>query len=181
MADNPGYYGGLIQNQISGGRAAFAPDYLRQALRRRALRGYFNQRRRGDVSARLLGLDPMQARAAAFGTEQAAAGNLTNALNESELADLQGNRDYLRSLLTGERGREFQAAEAEKERRSRRGTFGGFLGQAAGSLLPGIGSAIGGRLFGRRPSYGYGYGAAAGMRGGAEDYLNQPDFEGYYP
>lgn len=156
MADISNTYGNLIGGQINAGRAALGPDYLRNVLRRRALRGYFNQRRRGDVAARLYGLDPSQARAAAFQTEQGAAGNLTDALNNAELADQQGYQGYIRSLLTGERGREFQQAEAERERRSRRGTLGGFLGQAVGSFFPGIGAAVGNRLFNRRqPSNDY--------------------------
>lgn len=143
-------YGSLITDQIQGGRAALGPDYLRSALRTRALRSYLNQRRRGDVSARLLGLDPAQARAAAFNTEQAATGNLTNSLNDAELADQQGYQNYIRGLLGGERSFEQQRQLADEQRRASRGTLGGFLGNAVGAFIPGLGAAAGSRLFNRR-------------------------------
>lgn len=175
MAAIPNTYTNLIGEQIQGGRAALGPDYLRSVLRTRALRSYMNQRRRGDVLSRLYGLDPAQARAAAFNTEAGATNNLTNSLNESELADAQGYQNYIRGLLGGQQNQEFQIGQMERQRRANRGTLGGFLGNAVGGLIPGIGSALGGRLFGRRQQNPYDF--SSGRNGPVYD----PNLDIYQP
>lgn len=133
-------YANMIRALLGQGQAAgaFGPDFLRKFLRRRALQTSLNQRRAAGVSGQLFGLDPMQQRAALVNADIGAQGGLANSLNE---ADLQGAGNYqqlLQSLLGSERGHEFQAIEAKKERDANKGSFGGFLGQIAGSVIPGL-------------------------------------------
>lgn len=131
--------GRQISSLLQEGRPALSRDYLRAALRRRAMRRAMGRRRVGQTSSRLFGLDPMQARGAMFQTERDAQSDLSDALGQAELADLSGYQDFIRSLLTGERGREFESSERDKQRKYEQdqNSFDpwSFLGETAGGIL----------------------------------------------
>lgn len=134
---------GQIGSLLSGGQPAnpaLGPNYARDALRRRALQTYGNQRRSADVLGKLYGLDPMQQRGALVNAEVGASGSLADAMNGADLEGITNYRDLLQRLLTGERGyqqndiNDLRQAQREKDAR------GSFLGNLAGQ---GVGIASG--------------------------------------
>jgi hypothetical protein len=136
---------GTIQGLLSGGKATFGPDYLRNALRRNAIQTGSSMQRRGDILARLAGLDPMQQRQAMIEGDRAASSGVAGALNAADLQGLSGYQDFIRQLLTGERGYQFQAdqarAQREWERQQQQGGLGGMFGSLVGA---GLGAFTGG-------------------------------------
>lgn len=130
---------GRINDLLSGGtggNAAFGPNYLRDATRRAALQRYSNQRRSSSVLGDLYGLDPMAARGASVNADIGASSDLSNALNNADLAGLSGYQELLQRLLSGERG--YQAQDladmraAEREKANRPSFLGGLIGQGIG-------------------------------------------------
>lgn len=133
-------YGDLIRQIIAGkGTGRFAPGFLRELARRRAMMGARNSRQRGGTLARLLSLDPSQSRAAIAQNEIGAGHETARALNEADLAGSQQEQSLIEHLLGSERGMEYQTQERRaQEREARKGAFGGFLGQVVGAAVPGV-------------------------------------------
>lgn len=140
-------------NTAHGGNA-LTGDYIRNLLRKSAFQRGKNQRRRGEVLARLAGLDPMQQRQAMVDTDRQASSDLTQGLNEADIQGGMSQRDMLLKLLLGERGIQdtgvrdrFAAGEA---RAQQGGGFGDFLGSAlgagVGALTGGVGASAGNRI-----------------------------------
>lgn len=121
---------------------------LREQLRRGVFRTAGNRRRRGEILARLAGLDPNQQRQAMLDVNRDYGREVSGALNEADLRDLQGRQEFFRNL-------QMQTLPYQYQERNRPG-FGSFLGQLAGlgvgAFTGGLGgAAAGGRgaLFGR--------------------------------
>lgn len=129
-----------------GAAGALGPNYLRNLLRRRAIGTYGNQGRRSSTMAGLYGLDPAQARQAMLENDQSANAGLSSALNEADLAGASNYQQLLQSLLGSRFGQENAYKQAEAEKAANRGNFGSFLGQAVGTVLPGIGAGVGERI-----------------------------------
>ena len=136
----------IANTAIQGAQSAgfFDPmgsPILRAALRRNALRSAENQRRRGSVLSRLLGLNPNEARAQQLQTEDAAGTNAADAINQGDLSFLTGNQDFLRSLFSGQLSAENQQALARLmatlQDRNRPG-IGAAAGDILGKTIPGI-------------------------------------------
>lgn len=128
------------------GQGAFGPDFLRKALRRRALMNAASQRRGAGATASLYGLDPAQRRAALAQGDIGAGSQLAESLNQADLAGLSGYQDMIRSILGSERGQESQyLAEQRALHEQNRGGIGGFLGELAGTAV-GAGAGPGGFL-----------------------------------
>lgn len=130
---------GTIKGLLAGGAQTFTPDYLRTALRRKALGTSDAMRRRNAVLSRLSGLDPMQQRQAMIDADIEASGGLAGALNAADLQGLSGYQDFIRQLLGGERGYQFQREEAERQRQweeeMQGGGFWDMLGNVGGKAL----------------------------------------------
>jgi hypothetical protein len=145
-------YGKQIQGLLGGAQEAgfFNPlgsPMVREARRAAALRTADARRRRSSVLGRLYGLDPIQQRGAMMDADIGASQGAADFLNDAELEELLGQRGFLQSLLSGERGFEQQkilarmaAKAAEKQRGS---PFGQILGAAVGGL-PFLGGIFGG-------------------------------------
>jgi len=133
---------------LGGEDDPLGPQYISRFLRRRAQRTADARRRRAGTLSSLSGLDRMGQRQAMIDADISAGSDLAGLLGEADIAGAQGFVDYRRQLDRDER--EAQRRREEEERRS--GSFGGFLGEAAGSLIPGAG-----RLFrrGRRGGNGF--------------------------
>lgn len=120
-----------------GGKAgALGPDYLRRALRARALQARAGQQRRSQILAHVLGLDPNQQRVAMVNADIQGGHDLTNSLNEADLAGLSSYQNMIRSFIDqGYSSEDAQRAArwAKQQQDSQHGGWGQFLGQAAGA------------------------------------------------
>lgn len=152
----PGQTGQIASNAIQQGQVAglFSPEgspFIAARLRRQALRNARNRLRGGSVMAQLAGLNPAQQRQALTDLNRDVSGQTADFLNEGQLQESLGNRDFIRQLFQGERGFEQQQllermrAKAAKDAQ---GGIGGFLGSAIGAVIPGIGAGIGNRIAG---------------------------------
>lgn len=138
-------------------------DQLRAALRRRALRTARNRRRSGEVLGRLAGLGSQAQRQAFVDVDRAATGQRADFLNQAAENQLLGSQDFLRRLLSQERGFEFEAQQRELDRKmreeeARKGVLGGLgsiAGAGLGSFLGPLGTAAGQGL-GRKLGGSYG-------------------------
>lgn len=180
-------YGQIASQGIAGAQAAgfFDPQgspQLREQIRQGAARTARNRRGRGQFLSQLGGLDPASARAAYLQNEQGIGQDTSNYINDANLQEATGNRDYFRGLfgqgLGFERQQQMQRQQQQFEQRQR-GGIGGTLGQLAGTAIGGFvggpgGAALGGRLFG-------GGGGGGGNRAGSYQYFdpNQPWGGGY--
>lgn len=123
-----------------GGQAgAFSPYFLRDSLRAGALRNADAQRRRMQIFSHLLGLDPAQQQTAMMDAENNANAGVAGSLNDAESQGLQSYRDFIMSLLGGERNMAEQRAIADKQRKAANSS-------AWGSLAGSLGSAAIGKL-----------------------------------
>lgn len=118
---------------------------IRALMRRRRLQDYRNARRRAAVGSRLYDLDPSRASAASNMADIAGTEGLSRSLGDADYEELTSNRDFYRSLFGQQLGHE-QALQREREaaKAASKGGVGQFLGSAAGMLLPGVGSFLGG-------------------------------------
>ena len=138
---------------ISGAQDAgiFSPlgsPLLRAAIRRNALRSAYNQRQRGSVLSRLLGLNPNEARAQDLQTEGDAGNTAADSINQGDLQMLAGNQEFLRSLFTGQLSAENQRDLARlmaalQPRTTAGGAIGSIVGTGAGAYFGGLGTAAG--------------------------------------
>jgi hypothetical protein len=131
----PGAGAGMAEDDPLG------PQYISRFLRRRAQRTADARRRRSGVLSGLAGLDRMGQRQAMVDADISAGSDLSNLLGEADLAGAQGFVGYRRQLDRDEREAQRRRQEIEDQRRyeeSQRGGFGGFLGEVAGSLIPGV-------------------------------------------
>lgn len=128
--------------RAGGQEGVFQPGYLSKFLRDRALRNAASQRNRGRLLGTLAGFDPSQQREAILSSDIAASSDLTGALNEADLAGGSDYMNFIRQLLTGERGGEqsyfTQRDLMELEDRLRGSGIEQFLGQAGGAALGGL-------------------------------------------
>lgn len=131
--------GAIGQAQGAGLYDPTGSPAIRAALERRALRQQRNQRRRGQVSAQLAGLDPYGQRQAMVDTERQAGSDLSNNLADANLQYDIGNQDWARSLLTGgldfERQQMLERQRAKAERDAH-GGIGGAIGGLVGAAVP---------------------------------------------
>lgn len=129
------------------GRGAFGPSFLRDLLRKSAMRRAGGRRRRGDVLSGLVGLDPQQRRFQMLQDERDASGQLAGSLNEADIQGGQGYQDFIRQLFGAERQRAYDYRDKEDIRHdANRGGIGGFLGQVAGAGLGAFTGGLGGGL-----------------------------------
>jgi hypothetical protein len=177
-SQNP--YGTIARQGITGaqGLGFFDPKgspALREQIRQGAIRSARNRRGRGQFLSQLGGLDPASARAAYLQNEQGIGADTSNYINDANLQEATGNRDYFRQMfgqgLGFEQQQQLQRQQQQYEQ-SQRGGLGSQLGSLAGTAIGGFvggpgGAALGNRLFGggggpsgygpRSPRYG-GYG-----------------------
>jgi len=112
----------------------------RERYRRGLLRTGRNRRRRGEVTARLAGLDPQQQRAQLFDLERDIGRDYSESIGRGELEDIQSREGFFRNLM-------LQSLPYQEAARRRKGAgFRNFLKLAGGVgslFIPGIGLGTG--------------------------------------
>lgn len=130
---------------------------LREQIRRGAIRTARNRRLKGRTLFGLGGLDPAQARAASLNLEQGIGEDTSNFINDANLAELTGNRDYFRGRFGDALGFERQQqiermrAKAAKDAQGGGGiggAIGGIVGMGVGGIAGRGFDALGRRIFG---------------------------------
>jgi hypothetical protein len=106
-------------------------------------------RRRSAILARLMGLDPNQARVAAVGADTAASGQTAEALNAAQYGQLSEAEAFKRRIAAGQFDLANQEALAKYQHGLNSPTIGGMiggaLGTAGGAFLGGYGTGLGQR------------------------------------
>ena len=181
-----GTYAGQAAGDLAGARGAgyFDPNgsaTIFRQTRNAALRSGDNLRRRNAILARLMGLDPNQARVAQVNADATAGGNTAEALNQSQLQQSLGNQNYFRGLFGSQLGQENQLAalkyQHDLNQPSIGGQIGSLVGMGAGAFLGGPGgAALGSRLGG---AFGGG-GGGGGVQYGSGGQYN-PNYRAYGP
>lgn len=129
----------------AAGDDPLGPEYISRFLRRRAQRTADARRRRAGTLSGLAGFDRMGQRQAMIDADISAGSDLSNELGEADLAGASGFVNYRRQLDRDEREAQRRRQEIEDQRRyeeSQRGGIGGFLGEVAGGLIPGVGGLL---------------------------------------
>lgn len=107
-------------------------DQFRALQRRRILGMGRNRRNRASLLARLSGQDRMGAQNALQESERDQADFQSGALNDFDVSEYAGNRDFFRNLLGQERGFEEERRRRKEERDAQGSGFWGGLGSLAG-------------------------------------------------
>jgi hypothetical protein len=146
-----GNLGGMAQRSLkeaegAGQFSALGSPLIRAAIQRMASRNAANRRRRGDVTSRILGLDPISARQAAFDVDREASGDVSRAIGEGDLSQLLGAQQFQRGLFGSERELEVRQMEMEQRRReaekAQRAALFGAAGRIGAAAIPGVGGFL---------------------------------------